>query len=92
MEGAAEYQQKVMINADKQEAKPTENREASPDKKRRGKPSVLSAEEKKKSDGPVVVKVTKPRKLVAAGMAEVVEIQAELENTETPEGTEEESN
>ena len=42
----------------------------------------LVSEADKKSEGPSVVKVTKARKLVAAGTAEDVEIQAELENPE----------
>ena len=58
-------------------------------------PTAAPAAADKKSAGSEVVKVSKARKLVAAGTAEDVEIQAELENnapaaeeTQTPESAE----
>ena len=61
--------------------------------KRRGRGPLNTKEAPKKSDGPSVLKVARPvRKLVAAGTAEEIEIQAELENQEqvTTESTEQE--
>lgn len=91
LEGAKEYEGKLRASSDKasdlskekEDAAPKEA--AAPERKARaprgGKPSAApAAEAKKPSEGPQVVKVAKQRKLVAAGMAEVVEIQAELEN------------
>lgn len=92
LEGAKVYEQKLRASTDKQsdldkEEKP-EVREEAP-KRRSARPGAAAAggpaaksEAAKKSAGPVVVKATKARKLVAAGTAEDVEIQAELENQE----------
>ncbi|MNL64193.1 hypothetical protein D3C87_1883860 [compost metagenome] len=55
-----------------------EGKEEAP--KRRGAPKAGGKEAPKKAAGPTVVKASKSRKLVAAGTAEEVEIQAELEN------------
>ncbi len=96
LEGAKEYEQKLRTQTDKgsdlvkEKAAMEEKGDSAPEKKGRaprggGKPAA--ATDSKKPAGPTVVKVTKQRKLVAAGMAEVVEIQAELENKE--ENTEE---
>ncbi|MNJ91183.1 30S ribosomal protein S2 [compost metagenome] len=87
LEGAKEWEGKLRTMTDKQsdvakEAK-AEGRDEAP-KKRGARPAAAGAKEApKKSAGPTVVKATKaPRKLVAAGTAEEVEIQAELENNE----------
>jgi small subunit ribosomal protein S2 len=91
IEGAKEYEQKLRTQTDKasdmaKEEKPAaKDAAAAPERKGRAPRAGAAkpAAETKKSEGPSVVKVAKqPRKLVAAGMAEVVEIQAELENKE----------
>ncbi len=91
IEGAKLWDQKIRTQTDKQSDIDKDDQEARGDAKeaprqRRTRPG--SAEAAKKAEGPTVVKVTKARKLVAAGTAEDVEIQAELENpqedTETP--------
>ncbi|WP_413943660.1 30S ribosomal protein S2 [Bdellovibrio sp. HCB-162] len=84
LEGAKTWEQKLRTMTDKQsdvakEAK-AEGKEEAP--KRRGAPKAGAKEAPKKGAGPAVVKATKSRKLVAAGTAEEVEIQAELENKE----------
>jgi small subunit ribosomal protein S2 len=92
IEGAKLWEQKARTMSDKQtdvekEVK-TEEREAP---KKRGAPrGGAKAQQEKKSEGPAVVKVTKARKLVAAGTADEVEIQAELETQQT-EGSDEAS-
>lgn len=89
LEGAKEYEQKLRTQTDKGsdlalEKAAAEKGDGAPDRKARGpRPVAKDAPViAKKPEGPTVVKVTKQRKLVAAGMAEVVEIQAELENKE----------
>jgi small subunit ribosomal protein S2 len=72
LEGAAEYQQKIRSTTDKA-AEPVE---VAAKETRAEKASKVAA---KIDGGPAIVKVTKTRKLVAAGMADDVEIQAELE-------------
>ncbi|HWU42652.1 MAG TPA: 30S ribosomal protein S2 [Bdellovibrio sp.] len=89
LEGAKTWEQKLRTMTDKQsdvekEAK-AEKEEAAP--KRRA-PRAGAKEAPKKSAGPTVVKANKGRKLVAAGTAEEVEIQAELENKEKDESAE----
>ncbi len=89
IEGAKIFEQKVRSMSDKQldsdkEAK-TDEQEAP--KKRPAKGGVRQ-EKDKKAEGPAIVKVSKPRKLVAAGTADDIEIQAELE---TPAETTEET-
>lgn len=84
LEGAKLWEGKLRTMTDKQsdvakEAK-AEGKEEAP--KRRGAPKAGAKEAPKKGAGPTVVKATKSRKLVAAGTAEEVEIQAELENKE----------
>ncbi|MEK2647186.1 30S ribosomal protein S2 [Bdellovibrio sp. BCCA] len=84
LEGSKTWEQKLRTMTDKQsdvakEAK-AEGKEEAP--KRRGAPKAGAKEAPKKGAGPAVVKATKSRKLVAAGTAEEVEIQAELENKE----------
>jgi len=85
LEGAKEYESKLRTQSDKGSdlAKEKEATAApAPEKKGRAPRGAGKPAADKKSEGPTVVKVTKQRKLVAAGMAEVVEIQAELENKE----------
>jgi small subunit ribosomal protein S2 len=94
LEGAKEFEQKLRTSTDKQSdlvkekgevaAAPAERKGRGPRAGGKGGPAAA----KEKPAGPEVVKVAKQRKLVAAGMAEVVEIQAELESGEK---TEEES-
>ncbi|MCK6598428.1 MAG: 30S ribosomal protein S2 [Bdellovibrionaceae bacterium] len=87
IEGAKLWEQKLRTMTDKQsdvektdkvEKTDRTEKEARPRKTRAG----AKTEAPKKAAGPEVVKVQKQRKLVAAGLAEEVEIQAELENTE----------
>lgn len=84
LEGAKEYEQKLRSQTDKQSdlVKEKEADTAKEEKapRRRGAPQKEAAA--KKPEGPVVVKASKQRKLVAAGTAEIHEIQAELENPE----------
>jgi small subunit ribosomal protein S2 len=86
IEGAKEYEQKLRTQTDKgsdlAKEKEASAKDTTAEKKGRA-PKGRTAETQKA--GPEVIKATKQRKLVAAGMAEVVEIQAELENPETSE-------
>jgi small subunit ribosomal protein S2 len=91
-EGAKEYESKMRTQTDKQsdlarekeKQAPVEVKEERAPRKRGAAPTapVAARDAAKKSDGPVVVKANKSRKLVAAGTAELHEIQAELENPE----------
>ncbi|MFZ4404171.1 MAG: 30S ribosomal protein S2 [Pseudobdellovibrionaceae bacterium] len=89
IEGSKEWEQKLRTKSDKQsdvekEAAPKED--ASQRKRpARGStaPKVAASDAVKAGAGPTVIKATKARKLVAAGLAEDVEIQAELENPDT---------
>ncbi|MBL7688628.1 MAG: 30S ribosomal protein S2 [Bdellovibrionaceae bacterium] len=90
-EGAKEWEQKMRSNSDKKSDLAKEKEEmaaAKPEAAKRGR-RPEKVEEKKA--GPSVVKASKTRKLVAAGTADDVEIQQELEEgeTTTPETTEE---
>ena len=97
LEGAKEYESKLRTNTDKQSDMDKDEKAAGRDEgpKRRTRapgggataPAAAAGTPAapKKADGPTVVKANKSRKLVAAGLAEEVEIQAELEN-QTPEG------
>jgi small subunit ribosomal protein S2 len=95
IEGAKEYEQKLRTQTDKASDVEKEQRDAAPaaDKRGRGpapKGGKTAAPEKKEvAAGPSVVKASKGRKLVAAGLAEKIEIEAELEEGVKPEGTEE---
>ena len=87
LEGQKDYQAKLRTQTDKGSDLVKEKEAFSKDAdapERKGRPAAAkgkpAAEAPAKADGPSVVKVAKQRKLVAAGMAEVVEIQAELEN------------
>lgn len=90
-EGAKEWEQKMRSNSDKKSDLAKEKEEmaaAKPEAAKRGR-RPEKVEEKKA--GPSVVKAAKTRKLVAAGTADDVEIQQELEegDTTTPETSEE---
>lgn len=94
IEGAKLYQEKLRTQTDKasdveKEMSQDKAEDTSKQRRPRGRtspaPGAAAATEKKAA--PQVVKVTK-RKLVAAGTAEDVEIQAELENNETTPDTE----
>ena len=83
IEGAKEYEQKLRSQTDKGSDMAKEKgdvQEAAPAKR----PVRGAKPEEKKAVGPSVVKANKTRKLVAAGTAESVEIEAEL-NTEAKE-------
>ena len=102
MEGAKEYQAKLRTQTDKAsdleaEKEAKEEKQERPQQQRRGRggrpTAPAAAAGKSASEGPAVVKVSKPRKLVAAGMAEKIEIEAELEApVETPDENTEEKN
>lgn len=86
IEGAKIYEQKARSSSDKQtdveKEVRTEEKEA-PKKRTPARGGARpAAKDDKKAEGPAVVKVTKARKLVAAGTADDVEIQAELETTQ----------
>ena len=70
LEGAQEYQSKLRSASDKKAAEVEAAAEA---------PAERAPRAAKGEAGPAIVKVTKTRKLVAAGMADDVEIQAELD-------------
>ncbi len=85
LEGAKEYEMKLRSESDKVSDSAKEEKEAPTSERSRrpargGKPEAKPAA----AAGPTVVKMQKQRKLVAAGMADIVEIQAELENPEEP--------
>lgn len=94
IEGAKLYQEKLRTQTDKasdveKEVAAEKTEDTSKQRRPRGRTSgapgaAASSASDKKPSAPQVVKVTK-RKLVAAGTAEDVEIQAELENNETSE-------
>lgn len=94
IEGSKVYEQKLRTQTDKQSDLAKEEKEEAPTTKRRSvKPGAAAQkgeEAPKKADGPSIVKATKARKLVAAGLAEDVEIQAELESPSVEETKEEE--
>lgn len=89
IEGSKEYDQKLRTMTDKasdtakeKAAAPVEKDERRPGKGRGGKPQDAK---KTESAGPAIVKASKARKLVSAGMAEKIEIEAELEEGESKE-------
>ncbi len=93
VEGAKEYQAKLRAQTDKASDNEQEPKggvaPAAPVEKRgrilRAGRSTSEKTGKKESTGPSVIKASKSRKLVAAGMAERIEIEAELEEgRETP--------
>ncbi len=83
LEGAKEYEQKLRTQTDKasDESQSDDKADATSDKRRR---NTNAKPIEKAASQPSIVKVQKQRKLVAAGLAELVEIEAELENPETP--------
>jgi small subunit ribosomal protein S2 len=95
IEGSKVWEQKLRASSDKQsdlaKEEKGEIREEAP-KRRAARPGAGATPAKPavaaKPAGPAIVKAAKARKLVAAGTAEDVEIQAELEST-TPESTDE---
>lgn len=80
LEGAAIYEQKLRTQTDKasdiEKEKAAGAEEAASEKGRRGRGAAAA---EKKATGPAIVKATKTRKLVAAGLADDVEIAQELE-------------
>jgi small subunit ribosomal protein S2 len=94
LEGAKIYEQKLRTMTDKQSDLAAEKGDVKDEAPKRrapragGAPAAAATAKPAaaKPAGPTVVKATKARKLVAAGTAEDVEIQAELENA-TPEST-----
>lgn len=87
LEGAEAYEQKIRAQSDKQSDLEKEKMgevsaaPSQPERKGRGDRRDQQQQPVKKS-GPTVVKAAKTRKLVAAGMADVVEIEKELEEGE----------
>ncbi|RYZ70650.1 MAG: 30S ribosomal protein S2 [Proteobacteria bacterium] len=92
IEGAKLYEAKIRTMTDKQSDVDKDEKGAGEEAPKRRAPragapaakEAAGASAPKKPAGPAIVKATKARKLVAAGTAEDVEIQAELENA-TPE-------
>jgi small subunit ribosomal protein S2 len=87
IEGAKEWDQKIRSNSDKQadvsdKVARTEDKDAAPKRRGAGPARGAAGKTADKKAEPAIVKVTKARKLVAAGTADEVEIQAELENPE----------
>lgn len=85
IEGAKEWEQKLRASSDKQSDDVVKEEKSAKEetKKRPSRPARPGDPAAKKAE-PTIVKVQKARKLVAAGTAEDVEIQAELENQEPP--------
>jgi small subunit ribosomal protein S2 len=81
VEGSKKWQERVRAMGDKKEGK--EMREEAPAPRTRGPQKEAAAPTP--AAGPAVVKVSKGRKLVAAGTAEDVEIQMEVEQGVAPE-------
>lgn len=93
LEGAKEYQSKIRTQTDKGSDLGADAGEASAERPRRTRPAAKADAKpvEKKDEGPSVVKVSKARKLVAAGLAEKIEIEAELETPNTDEASDENS-
>lgn len=92
LEGAKEYESKLRTQTDKASDVKAEDKDATVEK-RRARPGGRKEREEKPAAaaGPQVVKVQKQRKLVAAGLAEKIEIEAELENPDAAQDTTTES-
>jgi small subunit ribosomal protein S2 len=86
LEGAQIYEQKMRQQTDKASDLEKEKEVESAPRERRPGRGAAAAE--KKPAGPAVVKAAKTRKLVAAGMADDVEIAQELEEGSKSEGEE----
>ncbi len=93
LEGAQAYESKLRQQTDKASDldKEKAGEEAPAPRRGRGPAAAAAQATEKKPAGPAVVKATKTRKLVAAGMADDVEIAQELEegSATKDEGTEE---
>lgn len=90
LEGAEEYEQKLRTSTDKDSDNDKDAKQAQPAKEARSRrPAAPAKEEAKKPSGPAVVKANKTRKLVAAGLADVVEIEKELEEEANSKGKDE---
>ena len=102
IEGAKLWEQKLRTMTDKQSDAPEKAERSGKEEPRQRKPRPGdrsaapaggerkgAADAPKKAAGPEVVKVQKQRKLVAAGLADEVEIQAELETPEEDKETQE---
>jgi small subunit ribosomal protein S2 len=92
IEGAKVWEQKMRSSSDKQSdaAEKVAKTEEAP-KRRGAAPARGGGKTPDKKVEPAIVKVTKARKLVAAGTADEVEIQAELENPEAAADTTDEA-
>ncbi len=93
LEGAEAYEQKMRSQTDKASdlekeklgAEPVESERRDRRPGRQSQPAAAGGSPEKKSTGPTVVKAAKTRKLVAAGLADDVEIAQELdENAAKP--------
>jgi small subunit ribosomal protein S2 len=91
LEGAKEFDAKLRTQTDKGSDVKAEEKEAAVEKRRPRPGAKKEREEKPAAAGPQVVKVQKKSKLVAAGLAEKIEIEAELESSDTPSDTTTES-
>lgn len=80
-EGAKEYEQKLRTMTDK--SSDVQAKDEAPAERKKARPGHGRKERDEKPAGPQVVKVQKKPKLVAAGLAEKIEIEAELENKDT---------
>jgi small subunit ribosomal protein S2 len=86
LEGAQAWEQKIRTQTDKQSDVEKEKAAApaeAPARRGRGPAAAAAASADKKPAGPTIVKATKTRKLVAAGLADDVEIAQELEEGTT---------
>jgi small subunit ribosomal protein S2 len=90
MEGAQIYEQKIRANTDKGSDFDKDAAEAAETKKVARGPAGAPQPVAAKPAGPSIVKATKTRKLVAAGLADDVEIAQELDEGTKPEATTEE--
>lgn len=85
LEGAKLWQEEMKQMADKRASEPVVEREARPERSERPERGGGRGSQQTEA-GPAVFKVSKGRKLVAAGTADEVEIEMELESTDaTPE-------
>lgn len=89
-EGAKKFEQKIRTQTDKKSDVEKEQKEIKEAAKGKGKKAPAQAPAPEKAGGPNVVKASKGRKLVAAGLAEEVEILAEVEQ-EAAQTTDEET-
>jgi small subunit ribosomal protein S2 len=91
LEGAEMHEQKIRQQTDKESDFQPKEVSSAPERRTRA-PGAATTAPDKKATGPTVVKAAKTRKLVAAGMADEVEIAQELEEgTKDKDETTEES-